>query len=163
MSDETVRASDAERNRVAQELRQHWLDGRLEFEELEHRVGAALSAERLKDLDSVTRDLPRGQSATRRSLWRHWWPGSLRFHEVRHLRTHCRTSFDEALREMVPRMAMYDFVLTEEIVPRRLGFARSGEERVTVLFHPAEDGGTDISAFGMAPGAIRRAFATLSD
>jgi hypothetical protein len=31
------------------------------------------------------------------------------------------------------------------------------------MFHPAIDGGSDVSAFGHAPRAIRKAFATLRD
>jgi hypothetical protein len=60
-------------------------------------------------------------------------------------------------------MGMRGFQLIEEMAPRRLAFADGAGLRVTVMFHPAVDGGTDVSAFGEAQRAVRKAFATLSD
>ena len=85
------------------------------------------------------------------------------FHEERALRTSCTSSFDAALREMVPRMGLQDFHLDDEWRPRRLRFVSGSGLAVTVMFHPANDGGTIVTAFGHAPRAVRKAFATLRD
>ena len=53
-----VRASDAERERTADLLRQAAAEGRLTFEELADRIGAALGARTRGELDRLTEDLP---------------------------------------------------------------------------------------------------------
>ena len=57
-----MRASDADREAVAEQLRNAAADGRLLAEELEHRVGVALSARTYGELDTVVADLPRDRS-----------------------------------------------------------------------------------------------------
>jgi hypothetical protein len=67
-----VRASDADREYVAEQLRKAAGEGRLLAEELEHRLGAALSARTYGELDAVVSDLPRehavGPARGRRSV-----------------------------------------------------------------------------------------------
>lgn len=53
-----LRASDADRERVVDELREHCSAGRLTVEELDERVDSAYAARTLADLVPVTRDLP---------------------------------------------------------------------------------------------------------
>jgi Domain of unknown function (DUF1707) len=53
-----VRASDADREHVAERLRKAAGEGRLRTEELEQRLETALSARTYGELDSVLRDLP---------------------------------------------------------------------------------------------------------
>jgi hypothetical protein len=53
-----VRASDVDRERVADVLRQAAGEGRLTMEELEQRVTAVYSAKTYADLEPLTRDLP---------------------------------------------------------------------------------------------------------
>ena len=55
----SMRASDADRDRVADHLREAAGEGRLEQEELEQRLEAAFGARTLADLDALTADLPR--------------------------------------------------------------------------------------------------------
>jgi hypothetical protein len=55
----TIRASDAERERVVAELREHAAAGRLTVDELADRIGAALAARTRDELADVQRDLPR--------------------------------------------------------------------------------------------------------
>jgi fatty acid desaturase len=55
---DTLRASDAERELVVEELRAHAGDGRLDLEELEERTSAALAAKTVADLRAVKADLP---------------------------------------------------------------------------------------------------------
>ena len=57
-----LRASDAERDEVANELGQHFQDGRLDQTEFDARVGAAMTAKTRRDLDSLLADLPQGSA-----------------------------------------------------------------------------------------------------
>jgi len=61
-----MRTSQAERESVVERLRAHAAEGRLEVEELEQRLEAALSARTHGDLDAVEADLPRPDSPRRR-------------------------------------------------------------------------------------------------
>jgi hypothetical protein len=54
----TLRASDADRELIAERLRQAATEGRLLAEELEERLGTALSARTYGELDAVVADLP---------------------------------------------------------------------------------------------------------
>jgi hypothetical protein len=56
--DDRIRASDADRERIASRLREHYAEGRLTSEELEERVAAALSARTYGDLRHVMAGLP---------------------------------------------------------------------------------------------------------
>ena len=63
----TLRASDADREHVAERLRKATGEGRLLAEELEERLGAALSARTYGELDSLVADLPGDRLEHRRS------------------------------------------------------------------------------------------------
>jgi hypothetical protein len=67
-----LRASDAEREEVAERLRQAAVEGRLLAEELEARLGAVFSSRTYGDLDRLVADLP-GPARP----WRHSSPGLL--------------------------------------------------------------------------------------
>jgi hypothetical protein len=54
----SLRASDADRERFVEALRQHHVDGRLTAEELEERTGQAYAARTLGELDALATDLP---------------------------------------------------------------------------------------------------------
>jgi hypothetical protein len=54
----SLRASDADRERLVEALRQHHAEGRLTTEELEERAGRAYAAKTFGDLDALTTDLP---------------------------------------------------------------------------------------------------------
>lgn len=53
-----IRASDADRDRVAAALREHCAQGRIAVEELNERLDSAYRARTLGDLEKVTSDLP---------------------------------------------------------------------------------------------------------
>src|ERR1700728_3460100 len=53
-----LRASDADRERVAEVLRQAAGDGRLTMEELDERLDAVYAAKTYAELEPITRDLP---------------------------------------------------------------------------------------------------------
>jgi Domain of unknown function (DUF1707) len=55
---ENIRVSDADRERVAERLREHYAAGRLSADELDERLSAALSAKTFGDLRAVMADLP---------------------------------------------------------------------------------------------------------
>jgi hypothetical protein len=54
----SLRASDADRERFVEALRQHHLDGRLTAKELAERTERAYAARTLGDLDALATDLP---------------------------------------------------------------------------------------------------------
>ncbi len=56
--DDRIRISDADRERVAARLREHFAEGRLSSEELDERITAALSAKTFGDLRRTMADLP---------------------------------------------------------------------------------------------------------
>jgi hypothetical protein len=58
MMDDRIRISDADRERVAARLREHFAEGRLSSEELDERITAALSAKTFGDLRRTMADLP---------------------------------------------------------------------------------------------------------
>lgn len=53
-----MRVSDADREQVAERLREHFAAGRLTSEELDERLAAALNAKTVRDLRAVMADLP---------------------------------------------------------------------------------------------------------
>ena len=59
MSNGSLRASDADRERVAGRLRDHAVAGRLTTEELDERSGQAFAARTVGELDTLLVDLPR--------------------------------------------------------------------------------------------------------
>lgn len=60
---DSLRASDRERHAVSELLSRHFVDGRLDQEELDERIGAALRAKTRGDLASLLADLPRLDAA----------------------------------------------------------------------------------------------------
>jgi hypothetical protein len=61
-----LRTSDADRERIAERLRVAATEGRIAPEELEDRLGTALSARTYSELNSVVADLPGPKPARRR-------------------------------------------------------------------------------------------------
>ncbi|MBN1530788.1 MAG: DUF1707 domain-containing protein [Thermoleophilaceae bacterium] len=70
MSAPDLLASDAERDAAAERLRRAGGEGRLAPEELEERLGVALSARTRGELDAVVGDLPATRRGRRRSARR---------------------------------------------------------------------------------------------
>jgi Flp pilus assembly protein TadB len=63
-----IRASDSERDAVAERLRRAAAEGRILASELEHRLGIALRARTIGELDVLVRDLPRGRAPRSRPV-----------------------------------------------------------------------------------------------
>ena len=77
------RASDADRERFAGELHEHFAEGRLSLEELQRRLDLVFAAQTLIDLYELTSDLPHpgpqlprssGVESRRQNRRRPWWP-----------------------------------------------------------------------------------------
>ncbi len=62
-----LRASDADREQIAERLRKAASEGRLLAEELEHRLGHALKARTYGELDALVDDLPAERATVPRS------------------------------------------------------------------------------------------------
>ena len=77
-----VRVSDAEREAVAAQLREHYAQGRLSLDELNERLDRAFASRTRADLDAVTSDLPyappRGVLPSDRARWAGYGPGGSR-------------------------------------------------------------------------------------
>jgi hypothetical protein len=65
-----IRISDADRERVAARLRDHYAEGRLTSDELEERISATLSAKTVGDLRRVMADLPDDSAPVPPQDWR---------------------------------------------------------------------------------------------
>ena len=64
-----IRVSDAERERLAEELNEHTVAGRLTAEEYEERLGAVYAARTRAELDSLRSDLPVSTVAAKQALF----------------------------------------------------------------------------------------------
>ena len=69
--DRSLRVGDTERDAVAEILRQRHLEGRLDAEEFEARLGRCLAAKTYAELDELIADFPRAD-AERRSAGSSW-------------------------------------------------------------------------------------------
>ena len=65
--DYDLRIGDAERDVAMTQLREHFVAGRLTFDELSERIDAALIAKTQRQVDRLTADLPRPPRPTRSS------------------------------------------------------------------------------------------------
>jgi Domain of unknown function (DUF1707) len=63
--DYDLRIGDAERDAAMAQLREHFVAGRLTFDELTERIDAALTAKTQRQIDNLMADLPRPPRATR--------------------------------------------------------------------------------------------------
>ena len=68
--DDRLRASDADRDRVADALREHYAAGRLSADELDERLTTALNARTLGELNGVLTDLPVQGRVLQPGSWR---------------------------------------------------------------------------------------------
>jgi hypothetical protein len=71
--DPNLRASDADREAMAERLRHHHADGRLDAEEFQQRVDACYSAKTVGELRELLKDLPREEEHERPSWPRGFW------------------------------------------------------------------------------------------
>jgi uncharacterized protein DUF1707 len=183
-----LRASDADRERTVAALRHHAETGRLTLEELDERCEQAYSAKTLRELAELQADLPqeavRAPDAPRRRR-RPFMPGrwgfTIRWHSpapatvtAAELMAHVRPSleawgydltqrFDDRLRFEREVRPVWTFVLAVMVFPiGLLALMHKDKERLTIDIAET-DRGTVLVASGVAPLAVRRAFAELED
>src|SRR5437763_3346742 len=77
-TDNILRAGDADRDAVAEILRRHHAEGRIDTDELQERVNRCYEAKTLGELDQLQGDLPKPAPTGQRSMplfgLRQWWP-----------------------------------------------------------------------------------------
>ena len=181
-----VRASDAERERVVEQLRDHALAGRLTVDELDERSARAYAAVTRSQLAGLLVDLPTPVPERRPAPPPDVGPPGVRpFTYEWHLPATPETAMEEALHHIAPALHGQAYELVDR-TDTRLGFVcsyRPGwtyavailllpfgllallhkvEERVVIELEPDHRrGGTRMIACGTAPRRVRRAFAQL--
>jgi hypothetical protein len=158
-----VRASDREREVVADALRSHCAAGRLQVDELEQRLGAALSAATVAELEHLLRDLPGGVPAPRsaQKKIKPGLPGLRTFRQEHELPSDCELAFREALQDILPVMVGAGYGVICCVDNELLVFERH-DERVVMSFNASTNGGTRLVVQGTARWRVRKAFANLA-
>ena len=162
-----IRASDAERAAVADALQAHCAAGRLQVEELEQRLAAALSARTVDELQAQVEDLPRqgpvSDSAhrVRSGKVKPGLPGLRNFRQSREFSVDPGRSFRQALEHILPVMVAGGFDVISRVDQELLVFQRR-DERVVLAFNPSNDGGTRLVVQGRARWRVRKVFAKLA-
>jgi hypothetical protein len=159
-----ARASDRDRYRVAEELRIHCAEGRLDVEELERRLELAMSAstigqlaEMVYDLPSVTVPEPMQEGATNVSVGP---PGIRPFTR----RIEVPAPIDRVRTTVLDTVAVglngsgYELIYQD---PTTLTFQRSLKERLTIDLEERREGHTTMIVYGRASRRIRKQFARL--
>ena len=186
MTLQPLRAGDSDRAAVVELLRVHHLDGRLTLEEFEERVERAQHAVTLLELGDLHGDLPELQPRRRQVARRRpRVPGRLAFVERTPLAADPGLAREQAFVHIAPALASHGYKLSlqgEALVfgrPRRPGWTialavfafpfgllallHTESDEVVVVIEPTPGGGSTLLAHGVAPLAVRRAFARLRD
>jgi hypothetical protein len=182
-----LRASDADRDEVVALLRRHAEAGRLTVDELDERCSAALSAVTVGELTKLLEDLPRegGRDpipapAPRKAPK---VPGKYHFAETWRAPTNAENAMDALMEHVAPPLARHGYSLVIRS-PYRLVFLRERRpawtivvaillfpfgllallyqerEQISIDLRP-QGSSTLVSASGVAPLDVRRAFAAL--
>ena len=156
-------ASDREREATVLRLRAAHLEGRIGTDEFEARVSRAQAARTRAELDAVEADLPeRSGVAVEPTTGVPWFPGRRHFVERKVLNAPLDEVREAALAYLVPPLERHGYPLHQEAYDVLI-FAQSFSDRITVRLRDLGDSRTLVLAHGLAPLAIRRAFARLSD
>ena len=183
-----LRAGDSDRAAVVHLLRAHHLEGRLTLEEFEERVEQAHRAITLIELADLHSDLPelparRADVVAHRGRRPPRVPGTHAFVERIELEVDPAVAREQVFEHIAPALARVGYELS--IVGGALMFRRRWRPTWTILlaiftfpigllaltYRDSDEviveikagphGGTDLIAHGVAPLAVRRAFATL--
>jgi DUF1707 SHOCT-like domain len=159
-----ARASDRDRHRVAEELRIHCAEGRLDFEELERRLEQAMSATTVHELSQLVYDLPSltipepiddDQAAVRLGP-----PGVRPFTR----RIEVPAPLDRVRRTVLDTVAPalnrggFELIYQDSTT---LTFQRSLKERLTIDLEKRGKGNTTMIVYGSASRRVRKQFARL--
>jgi Domain of unknown function (DUF1707) len=187
----TLRAGDRDRERSAQELRRHHLDGRLDADELEERLGRAYGARTLGDLAALLGDLPALAQEVAPSTGPVERPrvggfGLLSFAQVHELPSSVPDAYAEALDSIVRGMVLHGYDLVDRSDDRWLTFecherpawvplvcvfafpvglvalSVRTTTRVRMDFVPAGSGRCRLTISGEARRPVRKALAAIS-
>ncbi len=159
-----VRASDDERNRITDQLRFHCAAGRITVEELEHRLGQAMSAQSVGELASLVHDLPRNALAVeqpRRPPPRVGLPGVRPFTYRLAVPSPLERTRVAALDTIATGLNRSRWELMRQ-TPTSLEFKRSGNERIVMDLEPKGTAATTMIVHGRAPRRVRSQFAKLT-
>jgi len=157
-----VLASDREREAAILRLRAAHLEGRIDTDEFEERVGRAESARTRAELEDIEADLPeRSGAAVDPTSGVPWFPGRRHFSERKVLDAPLNQVREATVAFLVPPLERNGYPLREE-GPDALIFGPSIRgARISVRFRDLGDRRTLVLVHGVAPLAVRRAFARL--
>jgi Domain of unknown function (DUF1707) len=161
----SVRASDADRQQVAEALRSHFAAGRLQADDLEQRVQIALAATTIADLQALTDDLPASApplpaTGAGRPVKVGGW-GNLEFRQEHVLPSPRIAAWQQTMTDIAPAMAAYGYAIVASHEPDFIVFELAGS-RVAVSLVDLGDNHTRLVAAGTARRPVRKAFAGLS-
>src|SRR3954470_8790227 len=187
-----MRASDEDRARAANALRDHHLAGRLDLETFEERTELAMRATSLSDLEALMHDLPgaaevvRPRAAEQGTVGVPWFPGVRDFGERKVLPAPPHR-VAERLRDVIaPSLGRLEYHLEQDragtfVFMRRyrptwtywiavflfpvglIALLDGREDRNNVRLRATSGGDTVLLAYGRAPLPVRKAFAQLDD
>jgi uncharacterized protein DUF1707 len=160
-----ARASDRDRQRVSEELRLHWAEGRLDIEEMERRLEQAVSASTVRQLAELVYDLPAlplpdpiEEPAVRVRVGP---PGIRPFTR----RIEIPAPIDRVRRMVLDTVAVglngsgYELIYQD---PTTLTFQRSPQERLSIDLEEHGKANTTMIVYGRASRRIRKHFVRLS-
>ena len=159
-----VRASDDERNRITDQLRFHCAAGRITVEELEHRLGQAMSAQSVGELASLVHDLPQTALAVEqptRPPPRVGLPGVRPFTYRLAIPSPLERTRVAALDTIATGLNRSRWELMRQ-TPTSLEFRRTGRERIVIDLEPNGTTATTMIVHGRAPRSVRSQFAKLT-
>lgn len=167
-----MRASDADRERTATQLRSNCLAGRISVDELDRRLGVAMRAETVSELQGLVADLPTDRQRAQPTVSARMSvgpPGIRPFIRQLVAPADAARVRRTALDTLAPALGHMGFeLLTEsgsglvfERVRRRGWFSKS-RERVVLSFEEHGPTQTLMLIYGRATRAVRRRFATLT-
>ncbi len=183
----TLRASDADRERIVDDLRLHVMAGRISADEFEHRIERAYAASTVGELVQLTADLPRSRPAPAVQAGRRaTLPGSRSFAVRFESEASPQVVISEAMRTFAGDLLRVGFRV-ERSDATRLVFTRERRpfwtiaaailipvfgllallaadrdvSQVVVSATELDRGRTVVDIFGVAPGRVRRAMAQL--
>jgi Domain of unknown function (DUF1707) len=159
-----VLASDREREATVLRLRAAHLEGRIETEEFEDRVGRAEAARTRAELEAIEADLPeRSGVAVEPTCGVPWFPGRRHFAERKILEAPRDEVREAALTFLVAPLERNGYQLHQEASDVLVFLNPHRGERIMARFRDLGDRRTLVVVHGVAPLGVRRAFARLDE
>ena len=157
-------ASDREREATVLRLRAAHLEGRIETDEFEDRVGRAQRARTRAELEAVEADLPeRPSGAIKPTSGVPWFPGRRHFSERKVLDAPLAEVREATLAFLVPPLERNGYRLRQEGADTLIFGHSRGGAGITVRFRDLGDRRTLVLVHGAASLAVRKAFARLDE